>query len=171
MVGDTDDCGNGVFCEIIKIYHGGDDFSTEGEHIFTGILTFSTLRGSIFVCDFIRLPEAIANFNTVICTKHHRKKIINPTEVVCKKCVTADLNFVMVDRSGTFQISYHLYRGLALEDNVLFEESFFLDESDQSNVTYLNVQTHVVTLYLLRLSSNHESFCKRVAITMQKRNH
>ena len=152
MVGYTYACGNGVSCAIIQIYHRDNTFSKEGEHIFTGILTFSTLRGSIFVCDFIRLPEAIANFNAVLCTNYHIKKRIEPTEFLCKNCVTADLYFVTVDRSGTFQISRHLYRGLALADNFLFEESFLLDESDQLNLKSLNGRTHFVTSYLFRLS-------------------
>ena len=76
MVGDTYACGNGVFCAVIQIYHRYDDFLTEGEYLFTGILTFSALRGRRFVHDFIRLSEAIANFGAVLCTKYHRKKRI-----------------------------------------------------------------------------------------------
>ena len=169
MVGDTHACDNGVFCAIIQIYHREENFSTEGEHIFTGILNFYALKGRRFMRDFIRLPEANANFNAVLCTNYHRNKRIEPTEVVCKKYVTADLYFMTVDRSGTFQISRNVYQGLALADNFLFKELFLLDESDQSNVRYLNVQTHVVTLYLLRFSSNQESVCKRVTTTMQQK--
>ena len=74
-----------------------------------------------------------------------------------------------MDRSGTFQISCHLYRVLALVDNFLFEESLFLDESDKSNVKSSNGRTHIVTSYLLILSSNYESAYTRVEINMQQK--
>ena len=82
--------------------------------------------------DFIQLPEAIENFNAVICKNYDRKKRTEPIYIVCKNCVMADLYFVTVDRRSTFHVNRHFYRGLALEDNFLFEDSFFLDESDQS---------------------------------------
>ena len=77
--------------------------------------------------------------------------------------------FVTMNRSGTLQISCLLYRVLALVDNFLFEESLFLDESDKSNVKSLNGRTHIVTSYLLRLFSNHESVFKCVAINTQQK--
>ena len=159
-------CGNGVFCASIQMFHSRDNTFTEADVLFNGILTFSASKGREFVLDFVRIPT---NSNPHICTNYHRKKRIEPTEVVCKIRGTAELYLVMVDRSGKFQASRHLYRGLALTDCWQFEEPLFLEASDRPNVFSLNGRTSIVTSYLLSLSSNHESAYKRVAITMQQK--
>lgn len=165
--GDIHACGNGVFCAIVEIHH---DVIEVEEFVF-GILTFSASRGRKFVLDYIQLPHAIDNNNPLLCTNFHRKKKIEPTEVVYKDWRTAALYLVVVDRSGTFQEKSHrlLYEGWDVTDHLEFKESLFLGNDDQSkeSVKTLNGRTHVATSYLLSLSVRPESCDKRVMIMMQ----
>lgn len=167
---DVHACGHGIFLVLISVNRLAY-YDMEVEYVLTGLMTFSASTGKDFIIDFQCFLEPIKLTERVIIdTNYHRKKSIEPTQVVCRNISSLTEIFVVkVERNGTFQEGSKIIQSLDYETSMhsISEGNQFSMEASNMLAECVDGRTRTVASYLL--TSNDGVSRNRVAITVELR--